>query len=194
MIRYARTYGSQNYPENVIEAWQYPTGPIQDTFGVPVLKLNRSFGLEEFNFNPFFLEEKMAYVPCYATKRYYQRPALDELRLIFNVSGHSHIHYATLYGVSAITDTEIPNLRALINPFFNEVYLNSNVQNFFGNDFDNYKKIISRMYLSEIIAANNIHSPFLINVRYERLELLKNPIACRVIPNNVNQWKTNVHY
>ena len=110
-----------------------------------------------------------------------------------NITG-PHIHYATLHGVSSITNTEIPNLRALVNPFFDEIYLNRNVQNFFVDDFDNYKKIISRMYLSEIIAANNIHSPFLINVRYERLELLKNPIACRVIPNNVNQWKTNVNY
>jgi hypothetical protein len=194
MIRYARTYGSINYQNAIEKAWQFPTGPTVDNFGVPVSEANKTFGLEEFNFNPLFLKEKIAYAPCYATQRYYPRPALDELRLMFNVSGYLHIHYATLHGVSGITNTEIPSLRALVNPFFDEIYLNRNVQNFFGDDFDNYKKIISRMYLSEIIAANNIHSPFLINVRYERLELLKNPIACRVIPNNVNQWKTNVHY
>ena len=56
MIRYARTYGSINHPHSIQGAWQYPTGPSADTFGVPVPDANKTFGLEEFNFNPYFLK------------------------------------------------------------------------------------------------------------------------------------------
>jgi hypothetical protein len=191
MIRYARTYGSQNYPQNVIEAWQYPTGPIQDTFGVPVLKLNSTFGLEEFNFNPFFLEEKMAYVPCYATAKYYPRPPLKELKLIFKTSGRCHLHYATLYEVTSILNKQISSLRNQIEPKIDEIYFRQETQQFFGNDFENFVQIINRMKDSSFIASNHNHTPFLVNARYEKIEILKSPIPCELNPKNVNQWKIN---
>jgi hypothetical protein len=189
MLRYARTYGSENYPQNMDEAWQYTTGPIQDTFGVPVPELNKTFGLEEFNFNPFFLKEKIAYVPCYATAKYYPRPHLKELKLIFKTAGRCHLHYATLYDVTSIVDAEIPVLRNQIQPLMNEIYFKPETQAFFGDDFENYRKILDRMKDSNVIASNHDHTPFLVNVRYKELEILKTPIPCELNPKNVNQWK-----
>jgi hypothetical protein len=191
MIRYARTYGSKNYPDNSYEAWQYPTGPIQDTFGVPVPELNKTFGLEEFNFNPLFLKEKIAYVPCYATAKYYPRHHLRELKLIFKTAGRCHLHYATLYDVTSILNNQIPALRNQIEPFIDEIYFRQQTQDFFGDDFQSFVKIIDIMKDSNVIASNHDHTPFLVNVRYKELEILKTPIPCELNPRNVNQWKIN---
>ncbi len=193
MIRYARTYGSKNYLTNPNEAWQYPTGPILDNFGVTVQGLNNTFGLEEFNFNPFYKKSKIAYIPCYGTANYYPRVnKLDELRLIFKLNGRCHFHYATLFNVSCILNTEIMNLRNEIAPHFNDIYLSNNSRSFFGEDFEVFSEIINNMNSSDVIAANHISSPFLVNVRYEKLEILKSPILCEANPGYVNQWKINV--
>ena len=103
MIRYARTYGSRLYPQNIEQAWQFPTGPELDTFGVQVPEEMKTFGLEEFNFNSVLQGLKLAYVPCYGTDRFYPRPFVDELRLMYLESRNprgSYMHYATLFNVT----------------------------------------------------------------------------------------------
>jgi hypothetical protein len=192
MIRCARTYGSKNYPDNLNEAWQYPTGPSTDTFGVPVQELNKTFGLEEFNFNPFFLKEKIAYVPCYATARSFPRPNLKELRLIYKTSGRCHVHYATMHDVTPILNDGINTIRAWIEPMMNQIYFNQHSKAFFADDFQHFEKIINRMKASNLIASNHNHSPFLVNVYYSELEILDEPIFCELNPSNVNQWKIRV--
>lgn len=193
MIRYARTYGSKNHPNAIQEAWQYPTGPNPDTFGVPVPKAMKTYGLEEFNFNPHLRKEKIAYVPCYATGIRYPRPNLNELRLIYKTSGRCHVHYATLFNVESILDKDIKSLRNWIDPFMEEIYFNQHSQAFFGDDYDHFVKIINRMKASNLIASNHNHSPFLVNVRYSELEILEKPITVELNPNNVNQWKIQVN-
>jgi hypothetical protein len=191
MIRFARTYGSTFYPEEINKAWIYPTGPLADTFGVPVS--NKTFGLEEFNFNPHYLKSKIAYVPCYATERCYPRPSnVKELRLIYKTVGRCHVHYATLYNVQPILDNEISNFRNQIDPLMNEIYFGNNSRDFFESGFDEFGRIIDTMRNSLVIAANHIHSPFLVNVRYDELLLHENHILVDVNPSNVNQWKINV--
>ena len=101
MIRYARIYGTKNYPENINQTWQFPTDPAPDNFGAPVPVSTIIFGLEEFNFNAYFLKEKIAYIPCFATARTYPRPNLKELRLTYKTAGRCHIHCATLYHVTS---------------------------------------------------------------------------------------------
>jgi hypothetical protein len=191
MIRYARTYGSENYPENINQTWQFPTGPAPDNFGVPVPEVNKTFGLEEFNFNPYFLKEKIAYVPCFGTTRYYPRPYLKELRLIYKTGGRCHMHYATLFEVTSILDEEIPAYRNQIEPLMHEIYFEQQTQDFFGKDFQYFAKIIERMKNSNAIASNNDNTPFLVNVTYKKLVILKTPIPCELNPKNVNQWKIN---
>jgi len=193
-MRYARTYGSINQPHATQDAWQYPTAPSSDTFGVPILDANKTFGLEEFNFNPHLIKEKIAYIPCYATARYYPRPYMNELRLILKTSGSHHIHYATLYDVSPILDNEIKELRNQIIPVIENIYFGKQTQDFFGVDFENFVTTLNRMRDSDIIASNHDHSPFLVNVRYKKLEILKNPKSLKTNPRNVNQWKINVEF
>ena len=159
---------------------------------MPVPDANKTFGLEEFNFNPYFLKERIAYIPCFATARTYPRPNLKELRLIYKIDGRCHIHYATLYNVTSILNENISSHRNWIDPMMNEIYFNKNSQEFFGDDFEQFAKIINQMKDSNVIASNHNHSPFLINVRYQEIEILKKGIPCEVNPNNVNQWKINV--
>ena len=193
MIRYARTYCSKLFPEKTEESWQFPTGPSADIFGVPVPEANKTFGLEEFNFNPRFLDTKIAYIPCYAKARTYPRQNnIKELRLILKTSGRCHLHYATLYDVNPILNEEIDSLRSLINQWMNEIYFQQKAQEFFSNDFEVFKNIINRMKDSDVIAENHNHSPFLVNVRYKKLEILKNPIICDVYEGFVSEWKKNV--
>jgi hypothetical protein len=192
MIRYARTYGSINYPNAIQQAWLYPSGPLADTFGVPVSDANKTFGLEEFNFNPHFLKEKIAYVPCYATARSFPRPNLKELRLIYKTSGRCHVHYATMHDVTPILNAHIDSIRDWIEPMMHEIYFNHHSQSFFGDDFQNFVKIIDHMKGSNLIGSNHNHTPFLVNVRYSKLEVLEKPVVCELTPNNVNQWKIQV--
>jgi hypothetical protein len=192
MIRFARTYGAKNYPQNTNEAWQFPTGPFADTFGVPVQNNKKTFGLEEFNFIALLRELKIAYVPCYGNARYFPRPFVKELHLIFKTEGRNHIHYATLHNVTPIADEEIYEMRKLLEPHINEIYFNKSSQDFFQNDFSNFQDQIQFMFNQNRIAANQINASFLVNLRYEELTILKKPIKLDAYPGYVGQWKINV--
>jgi len=194
MTRYARTYGSTHHPNNIDIAWKYPTGPALDNFGVPVPSANRTFGLEEFNFNDFYRKEKIAYIPCYGTQRTYPRPSIDELRLLYKINRRCFIHYATLYGVVSFTDNDIQNLRQLISPRLNEIYFRQETQTFFGADYNEFQEIINRMCSSNLIADNQENSSFLINVKYKRIDILKKPVQCRINANFASQWFINAEY
>jgi hypothetical protein len=192
MKRYARTYGSSLFKENLDVAWQFPTGPIADTFGVPIPLSNKTFGLEEFNFSQILRELKLAYVPCYGNARFFPRPFIKELHLIFKTEGRNHIHYATLHNVTPISDKEIFETRKLLESHFNEIYFNASAQEFFQNDFSRFQDQIQFMSNRNRIAANQFNASFLVNLRYKELTILKKPVSLDVYPGYVGQWKFNV--
>jgi hypothetical protein len=192
MIRYARTYGSRLYKDNFADAWQFPTGPVADIFGVPVTISNKTFGLEEFNFSKILRDLKLAYVPCYGNARFFLRPFIKELHLIFKTEGRNHIHYATLHNVTPIKDEEICEIRKLLQSHIHEIYFNASAQEFFQNDFSQFQDQIQFMYNQNRIAANQINASFLVNLRYEELTILKEPVTLDVYPGYVGQWKVNV--
>ena len=85
-------------------------------------------------------------------------------------------------------------MRNQIIPVIENIYFGQQTQDFFGVDFENFVTTLNRMRDSDIIASNHDHSPFLVNVRYKKLEILKNPISLKTNPRNVNQWKINVEF
>ncbi len=194
MTRYARTYGSIHHPNNSQEALKYPTGPVNDIFGVPVPHQERTFGLEEFNFHPLFLKEKIAYVPCFGSANTFPRPSVEELKLIYRVNANCYVHYATLSNVDSFTNDDIPNLRQLINPQMNQIYFRQESQAFFGADFPAFQKIIENMYASNFIANNQNNASFLINVRYKKIEILEKPVSCKLNSHFAGNWYINVQY
>jgi hypothetical protein len=194
MPHYARTYGTSQQLDNWNSAWQYPTAPPLDNFGVPVPNQMRTFGLEEFNFNPFLLNEKIAYVPCYGTHRFYPRPFEQELRLIFKINNICYLHYATLYNVYSLQDNEIPTLRAILQPEMANIYLRQESALFFGADYPSFQNTIDNMYNSPFIASNQDNSSFLVNVKYERIDILKKPVYCKPPNHYASQWYINVEY
>jgi hypothetical protein len=191
MKRYARTYGLRLYKDNLDGNWQFPTGPLADTFGVPVPISNKTFGLEEFNFSNILRELKLAYVPCYGNARFFPRPFIKELHLIFKTEGRNHIHYATLHNVTPIMDEEICEIRKLLQPHIHNIYFNISTQEFFQNDFSRFQEQIQFMSNQNRIAANQINASFLVNLRYEELTILKEPVSLDVYPGYVGQWKVN---
>ncbi len=192
MTHYARTYGTTLKEKDRANAWQYPTGPLLDRFGILINK--KTFGLEEFNFNSFYRNHKVAYVPCYGTKRFYQRPFIKELRLIFKTAPKCYKHYATLYDVESFGDNDIPSLRDLIEQHLNEIYFTQQSQIFFGQDYPLFQKAITHSLGSNIIASNHDNSSFLVNLKYEKIEILKKPIQCGLKANYAGQWYRNVEY
>lgn len=192
MPHYARTYGTTLKEKELENAWQYPTGPLLDNFGIPINK--KTFGLEEFNFKSFYLKNKLAYVPCYGTERFYKRPFIKELRLIFKTAPLFYKHYATLYNVESFGDNDIPSLRDLIEQHLNEIYFTQQSQIFFGQDYPLFKKAITHSLGSNIIASNHDNSSFLVNLKYEKIEILKKPIQCGLKANYAGQWYRNVEY
>ncbi len=146
MIRYARTYGTRLFHEKTEESWQFPTGPEADTFGVSVPDGNKTFGLEEFNFNKVLRELKLAYVPCYGNARFYPSPSINELNLIYKIAERDHFHYATFRNVTPILDKEICDVRKLLKPHLNEIFFNRETQDFFNDDFENFRTQIHFMF------------------------------------------------
>jgi hypothetical protein len=197
MVRYARTYGSRLYPQNIDQSWQFPTGPELDTFGVPVPEKMKTFGLEEFNFNNKLMDIQLAYVPCYGTERTYPRPFVDELHLMYldrrNPRG-CYMHYATLYNVQSLRNEDIKSVRPLLVPNLDEIYFRAEVQQYFGNDMGNFNGIIRAMLNSNIIASNQNNKSFLVNVRYEKIEILDKPVCCQNNNQMASQWKKNMIY
>jgi hypothetical protein len=193
MIVYARTYGSRNHPGCMDQSWKFPTNPEQDIFGVRISN-NITFGLEEFNFNEILQEQKLAYVPCYGTEQFRPRPQVCQLRLLYKIEnmGTRYCHYATLYNVTQLYDSEITPIQKLIDNKFDDIYLGKESNELFGNQFDAYEKQITRMYNSRTIANNQDRSSFIVNLRYEQLEILKNPLYCNLRSHYASQWKRNV--
>jgi hypothetical protein len=190
---FARTYGSvihESVPQN---AWRYPTGPLLDRFGVPIGK--QTFGLEEFNFSDFYLKQKWAYIPCYGSARSYPRPFVSELRLMYripSVTNFCYKHYATLHNVKSLTNEVILGIRNNITSQFDQIYYTNESQLFFGNNYPEFQSTIQNMLASDFIANNTNNRSFLINVQYEKIEILENPIICRCGGSYASNWYTQV--
>lgn len=193
MIKYVRTYGSRNHPNNLEKAWKFPTTPEQDVFGIRISN-NLTFGLEEFNFNNFLKNNMLAYVPYYGRALANPRPAVSELRLLYKVEliGNRYCHYATLYNVIQLTDRDIPQIQELIENEFDEIYLGKESKELFGNQFDAYENQITRMFNSRTIANNQDRSSFIVNLRYEKLEIIEKPLYCHLNAHYAGNWYNNV--
>jgi hypothetical protein len=197
MANFARTYGSIHHPDNLNNAWQFPTGSELDTFGVIVHNHHLTFGLEEFNFNPFLIKEKLAYVPCFGTLRTYPRDFIEELRLIYRVPGninYCYVHYATLLNVSPLLNNDIQLLQNTLAPQLNQIYFRQESINYFGPHFPIFQEKINKMFDANVIADNHNDLSFLLNVKYEKLEILKNPVLCQINASYAGNWYQNVQY
>jgi hypothetical protein len=195
MPHYARTYGSSIYDTDPQNAWKFPTGSLLDSFGVPIG--NRTFGLEEFNFSNFYLQQKLAFIPCYGSARTYPRPFIEELRLIFRIPSKEkfcYFHYATMFNVTSLINYDIPKLRAIILPMIDEIYFTPKVYDFFGKDYEKYVKQIRQMSHSSFIANNEDNNSFLVSSKYESIDILKTPIKCKMRSNFASNWYENVEY
>jgi hypothetical protein len=195
MPHYARTYGSTIHEVDPLNAWKFPTGPIFDTFGVPIA--NQTFGLEEFNFNSILVNKQYAYIPCFGTHRTYPRAFVNELRLIYRVNGiqnFNYLHYATLFNVESMLNEDIPEIRIALQPYFNAVYLSQECENFFGLNYAEYQNHIQNMFNANFIANNENNNSFVVNVRYESLEILDNPVPCVMKSHYASNLYRNVIY
>lgn len=195
MPHHARTYGSTIHLTDRHNAWKYPTGPVLDNFGVPIER--QKFGLEEFNFNDTLLDLKLAYVPCFGTANTYSRPDVKELRLLYRVENngvYNYVHYATLFGVQSLLNEDIYQVREVLTPNFESIYLRKECADFFGDNYPIYEKKIREMLNSNLIAANDDNNSFLVNVKYDKLEYLDKPKAVIMNSNFAANWYLNVIY
>jgi len=195
MPHHARTYGLGIYITDRQNAWKYPTGPVLDNFGVPVESQN--FGLEEFNYNDTLLDLKLAYVPCFGTSKSYSRPDIKELRLLYRVENngvYNYVHYATLFGVQSLLNEDIHQVREVLTPNFESIYLRQECADFFGDNYPIYEKKIREMLNSNLIAANDDNNSFLVNVKYDKLEYLDKPNAVKMNSHFASNWYLKVIY
>jgi hypothetical protein len=192
MPHYARTYGYNLNNLNQNNPWEFATGPMLDRFGIPINQT--TFGIEEFNFNSFYLSKKIAFIPCYSTSKFYRRRHIGELRLVYKQAPRCYKHYATLHNVTSFADDDIPYLRSLIQPQINQIYYRQESLDFWGEDFNLFQNAIKNAFNSDIIANNHNTSSFLVNLKYEKLEILTLPITCDLGGNRASQWYINVAY
>jgi hypothetical protein len=192
---FARTYGSLIHESEPQNTWKYPTGPLLDQFGVPIGK--QTFGLEEFNFSDFYLNQKWAYIPCYGSIQSYPRPFVSELRLINRIPSETNFcykHFATLYNVKSLMNDEIDGVRNIITPELNQIYFTEESNLFFGNNYPEFQLTIQEMLTSNLIANNNNNRSFLVNVQYDEIEILKNTVICQCGGSYASNWYRRVQY
>ena len=188
MTKLARTYGSTMHLININEAWKFPTSPLIDNFGIIIPFQNKSFGLEEFNFTSFYINKKVAYIPCFGSYHFFPRPYVDELMLIYRVEDNKFCNYATMYKVRQIIDNEIDSYREVINPQIDNIYFSNETKLFFNNDIENFKIKINNMLNASSIANNNVYNSFLVNVEYNEINILETPKYLTLNSFYASQW------
>jgi hypothetical protein len=164
----AKTYRSTNN-------WTAPQS--LSTFGIPIIgKRNSKFlGLEEFNFSQKvtgikFENKKLAYIPCFSEK---VRPNLSELELFYSAGNNVTMHYATLYGVQQIENTEvrIDEIRKKLNQENFISWLENN-QEFNENYVGLFETAISayrNFFESKRVIAKGHENRFVFNVLYDQV-------------------------
>ena len=175
----AKTYYSTN-------GWTSPQS--LSNFGIPIIGTNEIMylGLEEFNFTPLLLKNKLAFIPAFSKLR---TGLIDELSLFYSNRGCT-FHYATMYKVSQIQSNpqvinSIRQNRLAELPTI--VESNLQFQQKYGNLFQPAFQIWKQYYNSNNIIANGILPRFVVNVEYEKF-VIKNPIT-QVPWNNLKRAK-----
>ncbi len=133
------------------------------------------YGYEEWNRQNLFIENKIAYVECYRRHiyldcnkllLYYKDPISDE-----------YFHYATLHNVTQLNDAQAPIIRNILNA---QNWLPMVQGHFNGAPINDPNSINKHIYIhaynSNSIVTNNQNPGFIANIKYERFEILKNPI------------------
>jgi hypothetical protein len=155
-------------------------------FGIVVAIENKTkyLGLEEFNFCPIirnfkFKSKNMAFVPCFSTTN---RNPIDKLDLFYLDAPGVIIHYATLYGVSQVQESDIQAIRnALIQAKLPDFVKNSqDFQVNYSVVFNSALKIWNNCFDSNIISGKGTSERFILNTFYEKIEFHN--------PKNIVYW------
>ena len=88
----------------------------------------------------------------------------------------------------------IPCLRNLLNPQLPSIYFRPESLQFFGQDFPLFEQKINDLNNSQFIASNHLNSSFLVNVKYEKLEVLSKSVKCNLRASFASNLYTDVIY
>jgi hypothetical protein len=172
MAKLAKTYHN-------INQFQGPSN-LSD-FGIPIPENNpvATLGLEEFNFCDILLSNKLMYLPAYSHGQNYNG---DEVKLFYlnqQVNPKQTYHYATIRGVERIENNVgiIGQIRQqLIEEGF-PIYVQNNqhFQHLFAENFLEAFEMWMRYFNSSVITAFQHDFRFVVNVRYNEIEIFDQP-------------------
>lgn len=176
MTKIAKTYQSTN-------GWSAPQS--LSTFGIPIsntIQPVKHLGLEEFNFTNILRKEKLAYVPHFSSLNAEKNNHIiyKIIKLFyFDRVTHCSYHYANLYNVQRIHE-DIQELRNRLTEIGLDQFVinNYDFQNNYGNIL--YPIAINKWlecFNANNITANGVEQRFILNVKYEKLEIFDSPIA-----------------
>jgi hypothetical protein len=169
MMKKAKTYYSNN-------GWTAPQG--LSTFGIPIpCKKNKlTLGLEEFNGIKLLRKNKLAFVPAFSIERNF---LVDELKLFYSVPGRT-FHYGTMRGVQQIDHRSVPDLRnnqlAELPAIVESAFLQAHE---YAECSRQAYAIWNKYYNANNILATGHNLRFVVNVKYESLELFDGHTAVR---------------
>lgn len=141
------------------------------------IRNKKYFGFEEWLTNPVLKTKKLGYLDCY---RYNRFPEItDKIALIRAEHGIVY-HVGTLHNVSQIEESEIAGIRQELNQSDWLTTIQNNFQ--LGTEFQEFYEQghYRDYYESGRIQARDQKPHFIVNIRYERLEMLN-------IQNNITQ-------
>lgn len=147
------------------------------------------FGLEEWNNSDILRKHKLAYLDSF--RSFPRMESYERIELI-NFNNGIVYHIGRLENVKRIKCKEIPAIRKLL---LNENWL-KNVETDFHNIQD-LRPIENHLEYTQCWNSDEIVAPtshgFILNLRYEKILLFKNPINLTALNPIANNWKRLIH-
>ena len=180
--------------------WVTPSNSDRRDVAVPVNLpngINYRYGYEEWLFHNEMKKKKLGYLECYS-QHSYQTSAT--IMLFTKGINNNHIfHVGTLYGVTQLQDNNINAIKKSLGmPWLNKVQ--KNLDQLIGNTPNfNVPRSLYQQWNSNTILKNNLNNQpgFAFNVKYERYEILVNPINLTLMDNAINyswRWLSTRYY
>jgi hypothetical protein len=135
------------------------------------------YGYEEWNRQKLLLNNKIAYVESY--RRHLLNPC-KKLMLYYKDPNHGNdfFHYATLYNVEQLSDNNIQNIKINLNNAGWQAMVQGHFNNPPINDLGPIGLHPSYLaaFDSNNIVTQNPNPGFIVNLEYERIDVLKKPV------------------
>ena len=167
-------------PDNT-DIWAKPNNHRKSGYGeILTQNKNISFGFEEWLFNSVLLNLKIGFLECYRQNRF-----TDKVDIILFIRNNTStcLQIAKLINVEQINDAQINEIKKELTKTEWQQYCHKDLKEICNNNqsaINESKQLWDNHYNCNTILVNKKNNPrdgFIINIKYDKVEIFKNPIT-----------------